>query len=73
MSTEFGSVMSVHLFHSCYIFVSSTKMQVGYDKGGMPIGLQIMGRPWAEATVLTLAAAVEVHKHSLSLSLCNGH
>ncbi|KAJ4887658.1 Fatty acid amide hydrolase [Raphanus sativus] len=32
---------------------------VGYDKEGMPIGLQIMGRPWAEATVLSLAAAVE--------------
>ncbi|VVB17995.1 unnamed protein product [Arabis nemorensis] len=32
---------------------------VGYDKEGLPIGLQIMGRPWAEATVLGLAAAVE--------------
>uniref|UniRef100_M4ESY7 Amidase domain-containing protein n=1 Tax=Brassica campestris TaxID=3711 RepID=M4ESY7_BRACM len=32
---------------------------VGYDKEGMPIGLQIMGRPWAEATVLALAPAVE--------------
>ncbi|RID59074.1 hypothetical protein BRARA_F02323 [Brassica rapa] len=32
---------------------------VGYDKEGLPIGLQIMGRPWAEATVLSLAAAVE--------------
>ncbi|CAN6813865.1 unnamed protein product [Brassica oleracea] len=32
---------------------------VGYDKEGLPIGLQIMGRPWAEATVLALAAAVE--------------
>ena len=31
----------------------------------MPIGLQIMGRPWAEATVLALAAAVEVHTLSL--------
>ncbi|XP_048637918.1 fatty acid amide hydrolase isoform X2 [Brassica napus] len=32
---------------------------VGYDKEGLPIGLQIMGRPWAEATVLALAPAVE--------------
>ncbi|XP_050210415.1 fatty acid amide hydrolase isoform X2 [Mercurialis annua] len=32
---------------------------VGYDKEGLPIGLQIMGRPWAEATILRLAAAVE--------------
>ncbi|XP_010520624.1 PREDICTED: fatty acid amide hydrolase isoform X2 [Tarenaya hassleriana] len=32
---------------------------VGYDKEGLPIGLQIMGRPWAESTILRLAAAVE--------------
>ncbi|CAJ1961400.1 unnamed protein product [Sphenostylis stenocarpa] len=32
---------------------------VGYDKEGLPIGLQIMGRPWAEATVLRVASAVE--------------
>ncbi|XP_010484225.1 PREDICTED: fatty acid amide hydrolase-like isoform X1 [Camelina sativa] len=32
---------------------------VGYDKKGLPIGLQIMGRPWAEATILGLAAAIE--------------
>ncbi|KAK4491180.1 hypothetical protein RD792_001911 [Penstemon davidsonii] len=33
---------------------------VGYDKQGLPIGLQFIGRPWAEATILRLAAAVEV-------------
>lgn len=44
-------------------------MQVGYDKEGLPIGLQIMGRPWAEATVLGLAAAVEVLFLSLSLHI----
>lgn len=32
---------------------------VGYDKEGLPIGLQIIGRPWAEATILRLAAAFE--------------
>ncbi|XP_052205371.1 fatty acid amide hydrolase isoform X1 [Diospyros lotus] len=32
---------------------------VGYDKQGLPIGLQIIGRPWAEATILRLAVAVE--------------
>ncbi|KAF2312270.1 hypothetical protein GH714_029637 [Hevea brasiliensis] len=32
---------------------------VGYDKQGLPIGLQIIGRPWAEATILRLASAVE--------------
>ncbi|KAK9071080.1 hypothetical protein SSX86_009648 [Deinandra increscens subsp. villosa] len=32
---------------------------IGYDKQGLPIGLQIIGRPWGEATILRLAAAFE--------------
>ncbi|KAI5661290.1 hypothetical protein M9H77_20613 [Catharanthus roseus] len=32
---------------------------VGYDKQGLPIGLQLLGRPWAEASILRLAAAIE--------------
>ncbi|PIA51883.1 hypothetical protein AQUCO_01000037v1 [Aquilegia coerulea] len=32
---------------------------VGHDKQGLPIGLQLIGRPWAEATILRLASAVE--------------
>ncbi|KAK1402114.1 Fatty acid amide hydrolase [Heracleum sosnowskyi] len=32
---------------------------VGYDKQGLPIGLQLIGRPWAEASILRLAAAIE--------------
>jgi len=35
-------------------------LQIGYDKEGLPIGLQIMGGPWAEATILRVASAVEV-------------
>ncbi|XP_076920355.1 fatty acid amide hydrolase-like [Bidens hawaiensis] len=32
---------------------------VGYDKQGLPIGLQLIGRPWCEATILRLAAVIE--------------
>ncbi|XP_057465407.1 fatty acid amide hydrolase-like isoform X2 [Actinidia eriantha] len=32
---------------------------IGYDKQGLPIGLQLIGRPWGEASILRLAAAVE--------------
>lgn len=32
---------------------------VGYDKGGMPIGLQFIGKPWSEATLLHLAFAMQ--------------
>ncbi|XP_027774480.1 fatty acid amide hydrolase-like isoform X4 [Solanum pennellii] len=32
---------------------------VGYDKQGLPIGIQLIGRPWCEASILRLAAAIE--------------
>ncbi|GKB04205.1 homeobox-leucine zipper protein HAT22-like protein [Tanacetum coccineum] len=35
-------------------------IQVGYDKQGLPIGLQLIVRPWGEATILRPAAAIEV-------------
>ncbi|MFT7621070.1 MAG: Asp-tRNA(Asn)/Glu-tRNA(Gln) amidotransferase A subunit family amidase [Myxococcota bacterium] len=31
----------------------------GYDDAGMPVGLQLMGRPWAEHTLLNLGRVVE--------------
>ncbi|XP_020588940.1 fatty acid amide hydrolase-like [Phalaenopsis equestris] len=31
----------------------------GYDTSGMPIGLQFIGKPWSEATLLHLAYAVQ--------------
>ncbi|XP_057515474.1 fatty acid amide hydrolase [Amaranthus tricolor] len=32
---------------------------IGYDKQGLPIGLQLIGRPWGEATLLRLAFCIE--------------
>lgn len=32
----------------------------GYDASGLPIGLQLMGRPWEESLLLRLAEAVEL-------------
>ncbi|PKA57882.1 Fatty acid amide hydrolase [Apostasia shenzhenica] len=37
---------------------------IGHDKEGLPIGLQIIGHPWGEATILRIAHAVE--------ELCSG-
>lgn len=42
------------------IGLPAISVPVGYDKQGLPIGLQIIGRPWGEATILRLAAAFEV-------------
>ncbi|GAB2238041.1 hypothetical protein Droror1_Dr00015943 [Drosera rotundifolia] len=32
---------------------------VGYDKQGLPIGMQLIGRPWGEASLLRLASVIE--------------
>ncbi|KAF4403581.1 hypothetical protein G4B88_002434 [Cannabis sativa] len=32
---------------------------VGYDESGMPIGLQFIGRPWCEATLIHIAFAMQ--------------
>jgi hypothetical protein len=39
--------------------VSKTICQVGQDKAGLPIGLQFIGRPWSEATLLHIAFAMQ--------------
>ncbi|KAJ9561227.1 hypothetical protein OSB04_006387 [Centaurea solstitialis] len=41
------------------ISIPVSTLKIGYDKQGLPIGLQIIGRPWGEATILRLAAAFE--------------
>jgi Asp-tRNA(Asn)/Glu-tRNA(Gln) amidotransferase A subunit family amidase len=37
----------------------AASVPIGADAGGLPIGLQIIGRRWEDATVLAAAAAVE--------------
>jgi len=41
------------------IGLPAISVPVGYDKDGLPIGLQLIGQPWAEATLLRLASAIE--------------
>nr|XP_010930878.1 fatty acid amide hydrolase [Elaeis guineensis] len=42
-----------------FLGLPTITVMVGYDKGGLPIGLQFIGRPWSEATLLHLAFAME--------------
>ncbi|ERN18103.1 hypothetical protein AMTRI_Chr13g122690 [Amborella trichopoda] len=37
----------------------AVSVPVGHDSQGLPIGIQFIGRPWCEATILRLASAVE--------------
>ncbi|XP_020085505.1 fatty acid amide hydrolase [Ananas comosus] len=32
---------------------------IGHDKEGLPIGIQLIGRPWGEATLLRVASTIE--------------
>ncbi|MBM7279279.1 amidase [Gordonia rubripertincta] len=39
--------------------IPALSVPCGTDRAGLPVGFQIMGRPWAEATVLGVGATVE--------------
>ena len=69
--------VDVLFFADKYIFVSYKKdpslifylfnIQIGHDKEGLPIGLQLIGRPWGEASILRVASALEVLSFSTSM------
>eukprot|EP00250_Pteridium_aquilinum_P012631 c20844_g1_i1 orf=387-2228(-) len=42
-----------------FLGLPAITIPVGYDAEGMPIGLQLLGRPWSEATLLRVAFAIE--------------
>jgi Asp-tRNA(Asn)/Glu-tRNA(Gln) amidotransferase A subunit family amidase len=42
-----------------FLGLPAITVPVGYDRGGLPVGLQFIGRPWSEATLLHLAYAAQ--------------
>ncbi|KAK3136216.1 hypothetical protein QOZ80_5BG0429840 [Eleusine coracana subsp. coracana] len=42
-----------------FLGLPAITVMVGHDKEGLPIGLQFIGRPWSEATLLHIAFAMQ--------------
>lgn len=55
-----GAAMLRYQVAGNFLGLPAVTVPIGYDKFGMPIGLQFIGRPWSEATLLHLAYAIEV-------------
>jgi Asp-tRNA(Asn)/Glu-tRNA(Gln) amidotransferase A subunit family amidase len=58
--TVLGAIMR-YAFPANLIGLPGISFPAGYDAGGLPIGIQFMGRPWCEHTLLRLAHAGEQH------------
>ena len=48
-----------------FLGLPAITVKVGYGKGGLPIGLQFIGRPWSEATLLHIAFAMQASGRSV--------
>ncbi|KAL1823009.1 hypothetical protein ACET3Z_009787 [Daucus carota] len=42
-----------------FLGLPAVTVPVGYDKDGLPIGLQFIGKPWSEASLIYIAYAVQ--------------
>ncbi|KAG6775347.1 hypothetical protein POTOM_018791 [Populus tomentosa] len=43
-----------------FLGLPAVTVPVGYDKNGLPIGLQFIGRPWSEPTLIHIAYAMQL-------------
>jgi aspartyl-tRNA(Asn)/glutamyl-tRNA(Gln) amidotransferase subunit A len=49
----------VHTMFANYFGLPAVSLPCGFDRNGLPIGLQLVGRPWDERTVFELAQQYE--------------
>ncbi len=42
-----------------FMGLPAVSVPIGYNAKGLPIGLQFIGKPWAEATLLRMASCME--------------
>ncbi|KAI5068521.1 hypothetical protein GOP47_0016866 [Adiantum capillus-veneris] len=54
-----GAKMMHYQIAANFLGLPAITIPVGYDADGLPIGLQLLGPPWSEATLLRVAYAIE--------------
>ncbi|XP_050370311.1 fatty acid amide hydrolase-like [Argentina anserina] len=54
-----GAALVRYSISGNFLGLPAVTIPVGYDKRGLPIGLQLIGKPWSEATLIHVAFAVQ--------------
>ncbi|KNA09458.1 hypothetical protein SOVF_153470 [Spinacia oleracea] len=54
-----GAAMVRYQIAGNFLGLPAVTVPIGYDEAGLPIGLQFIGKPWAEATLIHIASAVQ--------------
>ncbi|KAM7277003.1 hypothetical protein ACFE04_018869 [Oxalis oulophora] len=55
-----GAALVRYSISGNFLGLPAVTVPVGFDKAGLPIGLQFIGRPWSEATLIHIASAMQV-------------
>ncbi|XP_024523804.1 fatty acid amide hydrolase [Selaginella moellendorffii] len=55
----YGAKLMRYQIAGNFIGLPAISVPVGFDQAGMPIGIQLIGKPWSEATLLRLAYVIE--------------
>lgn len=54
-----GAALVRYSISGNFLGLPAVTVPVGYDKSGLPIGLQFIGRPWSEPTLIQIAYAMQ--------------
>ncbi|KAK9735555.1 hypothetical protein RND81_04G212500 [Saponaria officinalis] len=54
-----GAALVRYIVAGNFLGLPAVTVPIGYDKDGLPIGLQFIGRPWSEATLLHISFALQ--------------
>ncbi|KAI8029553.1 Fatty acid amide hydrolase [Camellia lanceoleosa] len=54
-----GAALVRYQISGNFLGLPAVTIPIGYDKVGLPIGLQFIGKPWSEATLIHIAFAMQ--------------